>query len=207
MYAITVSVHYSDLLDIILPQNHHRFQKWYIVTEENDTATLDILQKYNFENVETLFFDFRQNAVFNKGGGVRLAQTKIPEGEMVLLLDSDIFIPTDLVLDHSCFENDTLYSVERRDYHTYSNWKNGKHDQVYPKPFMGFFQLYQHDSRKYMYLNSQSCRECDHEFYTRFSKRVLLDGFLQHLGKDNVHHFGRKSLDDDFIQEKTPLEF
>jgi hypothetical protein len=199
--CITVSVNYYNLLDIILPNNYKFFKKWYIVTDKNDNKTIEVINKYNFENVEILFFDFKKNSTFNKGGGINYALNMINENEDVLLLDSDIFI-TDYFMNfiNYKYEYDTLYSFTRYDYYTYSNFKNEIHNSIYPINFMGFFQLFK-NNKKYNYENSMNCRDCDFIFHNKFPNKILLEGnVVKHLGKDNVNHFGRKNHND-FIMD------
>jgi hypothetical protein len=195
--GITVSVNYDNLLDIILPQNYKFFKKWYIVTEKNDYKTIDVINKYAFETVEILYFDFKLNSAFNKGGGINYALDRIDEGETVLLLDSDIFIDN-YFTNYMNFDYnyDTLYSFTRYDYYSYDNFKKDIHDNVYSINFMGFFQLFK-NNKKYAYQDSENCRECDYVFFTKFPTNILFEGkVVKHLGKDNVNHFGRKNLDD-----------
>lgn len=199
MIAITVSVDYSNLLDIILPQNYKFFDKWYIVTEETDQKTLDVIRKYGYENVEVLFFDFRKESTFNKGGGIQFALDKIEKDKTVLLLDSDIYID-DIFSRYLDFpiEDDVLYSFTRYDYYTYDHFKRDIVDNVYQINFMGFFQLFKH-TKKYRYQNSDNCRVCDSEFSLQFNnrnKKLFTGKVIKHLGRDNVNHFGRKNLDD-----------
>ena len=204
-YGVTVSVHYSDLLEIVLPQNAKFFKKWYIVTQETDTETLEVIRKFSFENVEVLFFDFTKEAVFNKGGGVNMALQQIPSDERVLLLDSDIYIDDSFLnFNKVDLERDTLYSFVRYDYYTYQHFIEDKEDHIYPLNFMGFFQLFVND-KKYYYQDSNNCRECDSSFRHLFSSFILIDGkIVKHLGRDNVNHFGRTNRED-FIFDKDPL--
>lgn len=193
--CITVSVNYHDILDIILPQNAKFFKTWYIVTQETDTKTLEVITKHNYDNVKVLYFDFYKNAVFNKGGGIKYAQTFIKHGEKVLIMDSDIYLPDTFngVVNYPIKEN-ILYSCKRYDYHTYENFMNNIHDHIYHYDYMGFFQLYIYDS-KYQYADSDSCRTCDANFTDIFPIKVLFGGiFIKHLGKDNQNHFGRTTI-------------
>jgi hypothetical protein len=49
MIPITVSTNYDDLLNIIIPQNYKFFEKWYIITDENDkNLTLEIFLKDSY---------------------------------------------------------------------------------------------------------------------------------------------------------------
>ena len=47
MIGITVSTKYEDILEIIIPLNYKFFDKWYIITDINDTKTIDVLKKWN----------------------------------------------------------------------------------------------------------------------------------------------------------------
>jgi len=196
--GITISVNYDNIIDIILPQNYKFFKKWYIVTEENDYKTIEVINKYAFENIEILYFDFKKNSTFNKGGGINYALNIIGNDENIILLDSDIFID-DYFLNYMNydFKYDTLYSFKRYDYYSYNNFKNDIVDNVYSIDFMGFFQLFK-NNKKYTYQNSENCRVCDYNFYSQFPNKQLLEGskVIKHLGKDNVNHFCRKNLDD-----------
>ena len=198
MNCITVSVNYDNLLDIILPQNARFFKKWYIVTHKDDQKTIDVINKWGMSNVEILYFDFYDGAVFNKGGGIRYAQSRIRNGEKVLILDSDIFIPDGFAkyLDME-LESRTLYSLERYDYYTYKDFAENIGGKRYDSTFMGFFQLYKHESH-HLYNHSDSCRVCDANFADFFPVKKMLDEttIIKHLGRDNVNHFGRKSTDD-----------
>jgi hypothetical protein len=115
----------------------------------------------------------------------------IGDNEIVLLLDSDIFISDDFInFINLPLQDDTLYSFKRYDYYTYNNFVQDKYDNIYSIDFMGFFQLYKHNN-KYYYRDSKNCRECDANFAKLFKKKILLNGnIIKHLGKDNVNHFG-----------------
>jgi hypothetical protein len=121
----------------------------------------------------------------------------IPQGENVLLLDSDIFIPDSFEkYIHYELQYDVLYGCDRYDYYSYSNFINDNYDNKYSLNFMGFFQLFKNNKR-YAYEDSENCRQCDWDFCYKFPERILLEGIaLKHLGRDNVNHFGRKNLDD-----------
>jgi hypothetical protein len=195
--CITVSTKYDNILNIILPQNYKFFKKWYIITDENDRATIDVIKKYNFNNVEIVYFDFYKNATFNKGGAIRYVQEMIDMDEMVLLLDSDIFIPDKFIcLEGYKFKYDTIYSFIRYDYYTYQNFIEDKHDDIYDLLFMGFFQLYKNDKTHY-YKDSENCKDCDYDFQRHFiDKKIFTDMVVKHLGKPDVNHYGRDKLDD-----------
>jgi hypothetical protein len=200
--CITVSTNYSDLLDIILPQNYKFFKKWYIITYEKDIDTINIINKYNFDNIEILYFDFYNNCNFNKGGAIRMAQQIIynnyNSNDNILILDSDIYLPSDFneLLKNITINNDILYgTVKRLDYSTlidfnynikYNEYKGGD-------MFYGFFQLYKLNSN-YLYDNSFNAGVCDHNFKLLFKTHSHIPNLIvKHLGKPNINWDGRKS--------------
>ena len=111
--AITTSTRFDDLLAICLPHNYLFFKKWYIVTHEKDTKTINVVNTFkathdNRECIELLFFDFfAGKRAFNKGGAIRYAQMIINERFQdypILLIDSDIVLPDNFL--------DTMRSIQ-----------------------------------------------------------------------------------------------
>jgi len=182
MIAISVSTNYDDLLNIILPQNYKFFDKWYIIT-------IDVINKYKFPNVETIYYDFYNNKIFNKGGSIRYCQELISstnyEGN-ILLLDSDIYLP-DNFIDIKPY---TLYGTnDRYDYYSYNHFKNNVIDSIYPyaKSFQGYFQLYHHNEL-ILYDHSMNCSECDLYFHRFFHQKIVVSTLnVSHLEKSGIH--------------------
>jgi len=56
IYAITVSKNYSKLLTILLSKNTRYFKKWFIVTQEDDTETINVIKKFNDPKIELVFY-------------------------------------------------------------------------------------------------------------------------------------------------------
>lgn len=54
--AITVSKNYSDLLELCIKHNHQIFDKWYIATQEDDTATIELVKDLNLPNVKLFYY-------------------------------------------------------------------------------------------------------------------------------------------------------
>jgi len=195
MIAITVSTNYDDILDIIIPQNYKFFEKWYIITDKNDTNTINVINKHNCSNIFILFYNFHENnKCFNKGGAIRYCQREIIgnlgyNGD-VLILDSDIWLPDNFIeiVNDTSIHDDTIYgSNTRHDFHSYENFKNNVVDFDYTGKLHGFFQLYKYDKNK-LYNESNNCSECDLFFLNRFSKKVILSNLnVCHLGKNGVN--------------------
>jgi len=203
--CITVSTNYSDLLDIIIPQNHKFFKKWYVITSENDIDTIDCIKKHNCSNIEMMYFDFKSNNnIFNKGGAIRYCQNIVSLLDykgLVLLLDSDIYLPDNFmeIINGVNIADNTLYGTNKRyDYHSYLNFINNKIDFDYPwsKEFQGYFQLYIHNE-KLLYDESYNCSECDLKFQKYFSSKIIIPNLnVSHLGKPTINWNGRTSHND-----------
>ena len=216
--AITVSTKYDDLLEIIMPQNHVFFDKWYIITDKKDVKTIELVNKFNYDNVILEYFDFFANAKFNKGGAIKYCQKLISKLDYkfnVLLLDSDIFLPDnfDKIINNILIEPNVLYGVHARfDYHSFENFLNNiydldytnKHNQTKFRNFVGYFQLYKYDPT-FLYSNSINCASCDVIFFKYFKqKKIIKNLYVKHLGKEGVNWNGRSDTNS-FYKNKNKI--
>jgi hypothetical protein len=196
MIAITVSTNYHDILNITLQQNYKFFEKWYIITDIEDNETINVIKKYNYTNVEIIFFNFyERNCKFNKGGAIRFCQEKIIPSSyigLMLLLDSDIYLPDNFneIINSMIFQDNTIYGTyKREDFFSYNNFKNGIVDCHYPwsNDFQGYFQLYKFDKIK-LYNKSFNCSECDLQFLKHFQNKIIIPNLVVfHLGKSGIN--------------------
>lgn len=200
LICITVSTNYEDFLAVTLPQNYTFFTKWYIVTAESDTKTIELITNTKYASVVVpLFFDFHKGgAQFDKGGALLYGQTKAQEDGYInnctLILDSDIFLPDNFLecISNVSFQEETLYGiVERRDYMCYNDFVRNQNYSIHShsKHFQGCFQLYTSNTKKYQ--PSIHCGNCDYVFRDLFQTRIHLDIIVQHLGTDLTNWSGR----------------
>lgn len=221
LICITISTKYDDILELIIEQNIQFFTKWYIVTDMNDSKTINVIKKHqtNHDNIEILYYDFWKNkAKFNKGGAVKYVQEIVYEKYkdkdiFVLLLDSDIYIPNNfkdiyqnMIKIPSNLGENILYGPEHRyDYSKYSDFRRGENYQIYylDQKHMGFFQLYyvkKESNYKYLYENSVNCASCDSIFRNRFGNRIIIKNLVvSHLGIPKINWNTRKNTDDFLI--------
>jgi len=160
-----------------MPQNHKFFKTWYIITDPNDSKTIETINSFNYENVKTIFYDFYKNGkIFNKGGAIKHVQQMIPENTLVLILDSDIYLPDDFKKHVSDIKVDKFYSSsERSIYYTYKSFLSDKHDKIEHNNYYGYFQLYTQNKDRF-YTESVDASKCDETFRDLFkSKEVLKD--------------------------------
>jgi hypothetical protein len=207
MIVISVSTNYDDLLNIVIPQNSKFFDKWYIITSEDDEKTIQVIHKYNHPNIEIVYFDFyADNKSFNKGGAIGYVQSNVIPNNYagdVLLLDSDIYLPdnfTELVNNIETKEN-ILYGTNKRyDYYSHDHFVNNIVDYDYPgsRCFFGYFQLYKYN-KDFLYRDSWNCAGCDLEFMHFFSSKITIPNMnVSHLGKGGVH-WNKRTNHDDFV--------
>jgi hypothetical protein len=208
MIAITVSTNYDDILKIIIPQNYTFFEKWYIITDENDKNTIKVIEDYGYDNIHIIYYDFyANNKTFNKGGAIRYCQediiSKLNYDGNLVILDSDIFLPTNFneIISNITIETDTLYGTNKRlDYYSYDNFKNDiiDHDYPYSKEFQGYFQLYKYDQNK-LYIESYNCAGCDMSFKDNFTRKITIAELnVSHLGRSCVN-WNKRNDRTDFI--------
>ena len=99
LIGICVSYQYIDTLKFMLPINYNHFEKIYLVTQKNDIETINFCKNYN--NVEVLFFDFKNNGkIFDKFGALNFIQKLVYEkypNHWYLNIDSDIILPNNFI--------------------------------------------------------------------------------------------------------------
>ena len=203
--AITISTNYSDLLDIVLPQNHKFFYKWLIVTDEKDIDTINIIKKYNFSNVIIIFFNLYSDGLnFNQGGGIRLCQKILNKSNyngIVLNIDSDIYLPDNFnnLINNIDIQPDTIYGTENRnDFFSLEHLTNNIVDSEFKnaQEFQGYFQLYIYNP-KITANNNINCSQWDSDFKDNFQNKIIIKNLcVSHLGLSGIHWNGRKDKTD-----------
>ena len=56
IYAITISKNYSKILKLCIEKNLKHFKKWFIVTQEDDTDTINLLNNIDDPRIELIFY-------------------------------------------------------------------------------------------------------------------------------------------------------
>lgn len=219
LIAVTVSVNFSDILEITMKQNLKFFDNWYIITQEDDIKTINLIK--NIDKITILYYNFQNSnikdniSIFNKGGAINYAQSLIYKEYnrcKILILDSDVYLPYNFskIMEREEFQINTLYRcLIRLDYFKLTNFYN----KINPKYFKhseescGYFQLYYIDQKLvnnilYYYGQSYDCSKCDEEFKILFNKDKTLEIIIYHLGKAFIHWQGRKDISDFKIDTK-----
>jgi len=187
--GLCISYNYSDTLNFMLRANSKHFNKLYIVTQKDDTATVELCKKY--KNVEILFFNFSTNGKkFDKYGGMKHAQRiiyeKYPIGYWYVNIDSDIILPNNIIdiLKKHKLDKKNIYGITRKEVLKSSQLKNKNKlndiDLQY-KNILGYFQLY---NRKVLQnSNFKNAADGDFNFCYNFKKKIRLHNLkCLHLG-------------------------
>ena len=82
IYGITVSKNYSDFLYFSIKKNHTLFRKWYIVTQEDDEDTIALINNFNLDNIELVFYPL-------------VPDLCLPEHQQMPFIGDDAFLTND----------------------------------------------------------------------------------------------------------------
>jgi hypothetical protein len=153
----------SRLTSSVFPFYLH-FEKIYLITQEDDIQTINFCK--NFDNVNILFFDFKNNGKkFDKFGALNYAQqiayTDYPDS-WYLIIDSDIILPNNFIdilikenLNSKCIYGAMRYNIlktsdllnkdailNKNDYTKECVLNNILHWKNKPPSILGCFQLF-----------------------------------------------------------------
>ena len=166
LVGICISYNYFDTLKFMLPANYLHFDVLYIITQEDDTDTIELCK--NYSNVVVLFYTFKHgNKIFDKYGALNYAQKIVYEthpDRWYLIIDSDILLPTNFIhvlrnekLNPNCIYGATRNNISttkdllnkndiiRNHIHWRCNnilWKKIFQNKDTPPSILGCFQLY-----------------------------------------------------------------
>ena len=208
LIGICVSYNYYDTIQFVLPVNYLHFDKIYLITQSDDTNTIELAQQ--FENVEILYYDFKNNnKKFDKFGALNYAQrivyTNHPDS-WYLIFDSDIILPNNFidVLIEENLNSECIYGAIRINVLKTSELLNKNeiinkkficnnilHMKNTPPSILGCFQLYK--KKAYHRNNLINAAWGDYCFgYDNFNMFCNLENIAYyHLGETGVNWDGK----------------
>jgi hypothetical protein len=203
--GLCISYNYYDTLKFMLPANHMHFDKLYIVTQKDDTATVKLCKKY--KNVKILYYNFSNNGKkFDKYGAMKYAQRIIYKNHpdhWYANIDSDIVLPNNFksILKKTKLDKNNIYGITRKEVLKSSELvdKNKLTDIDYgDKRVIGFFQLYKKKALQHSKYNNAA--DGDVKFGYNFKKKIKLHHLKSlHLGPKFVNWNGKVA---GFIDDK-----
>ncbi len=109
--ALTVCVGYSDYLRHTLPTNKSIFDRFVVVTSQNDRATQNLCRYYNVDCVVN--YDWGEK--FNKGKGINKGLLHLNFKNWVVHIDADIVLPptSRYVLEQLSLNEQFIYGIDR----------------------------------------------------------------------------------------------
>jgi len=161
LIGLCVSYNYYDTIKFVLPVNYVHFDKIYLITQSDDFETIQFSRHFN--NIEILFFNFKNNnKSFDKFGALNYTQKIVYErhpDSWYLIFDSDIILPTNFIdiltkegLDSECIYGAIRKNVLKTSYllnkekllneEQHFMFNNILHCECTPPSILGCFQLY-----------------------------------------------------------------
>lgn len=203
--ALTVCVNYSDLLRISILNK--RLFDILVVTSLEDTATQEFCKQTETQYI--IADPKHNNAIFNKGKLINTAIQALDHKDWILIFDSDILIPPNVVNQLNNLDPECIYGMKRKMVYTPLDL------ELYARGDRSRLQTWEDD---YMFENgTEKLPGCFHLFHTKhnrlypegfrhagfsdsaFSKlwpqpnRRILDGYCLHFGKPVRNWYGRRS--------------
>lgn len=112
--CICVSTNHDDFLDVVIPFNKQFFDEYYIITKETDTATIKVCEKYGLKPYFSNLFH-KNGAKFNRGAIYNEYFQKLKHKEWIILLDSDIILPSEFKIFVPFMNVECFYGWRRLD--------------------------------------------------------------------------------------------
>tara|TARA_Y100000816_G_scaffold207340_1_gene153230 strand:- start:9604 stop:10494 length:891 start_codon:yes stop_codon:yes gene_type:complete len=209
LIGMCVSTNYMDTLKYCLPMNYIHFEKIYIVTDKNDSDTINFCKKFN--NVKIYYYNFKKdNKDFDKYGGLDYIQKEVYKNHpnsWYLIFDSDIILPNNFVnlIEKINLKDDCIYGALRANINKSSELFDTKKIienigleicNTFEDRILGCFQLYK---KKVFHLEFESYNDCswgDFRFCKNFKKVCNTKTIMiMHLGKSGEDNWKGKSID------------
>jgi vacuolar-type H+-ATPase subunit F/Vma7 len=207
--GITVCVNYSDILAITLPHNLKHFDRIVVITDSQDTKTMDLCNKY--PNVELYITDsfYDNGAKFNKGKAMEEGLDYMGREGWICIFDADILMPNNM--DLSIVKEGNLYGPRRRIVEDIQGITLDRINidwtayPVYPESeFAGYFQLFNgndivlKDKKPWYSVDWSHAGGCDSDFQSKWDNnhKIRLDNSCDvlHLGSAGLNWNGRATL-------------
>jgi hypothetical protein len=212
LVGIVVSYNYFDSLKFMLPVNYLHFDKIYLITQEDDTITIDFCKQ--FANVEVRFYNFKNNGrKFDKYGALNYAQkiayVNHPDS-WYMNIDSDIILPNNFIdilskedlnesciygaIRSNCLKTSQLLQkqmiVDMKENKTFV-FNNILHWTKHPPSILGCFQLYK--KKCYHRTNIANASYGDYFFgHDNFNLFCNLGNIIYfHLGESGKNWVGK----------------
>ena len=112
--AVTVCVNYSQFLEIAISNKKH-FDKWFIVTTKEDSATIELCKKNNLECVLTERLH-ENGDPFNKGKAINDGLIAMTKKDWIIHIDADTILPDNFreIFLYNNLINKNIYTCKYR---------------------------------------------------------------------------------------------
>lgn len=122
--AVTVCIGYADFLAETVGYNEGLFDRWVIVTSEDDHETREVCRRHSLHCI-TSSDHTRQGHTFNKGRLVERGLQHLSAGGWRMHLDADIVIPQRMrrVLESADLDERKIYGCDRVMVRNWDQWQ------------------------------------------------------------------------------------
>lgn len=219
--GITVSVNYSDYLDVSLTYAKPHFDRIIVVTHAKDKKTIRVCKKHKVKFVTSERF-YLYGSSFNKGGAINDGLSALERRGWIIHFDSDVIFPPNMrkILEGMKKDLDVIYGCDRTDVKNQkefekalrkdfgkTNWTG--QSLVGRAPYAGYFQMFSakapclnQKSRKYVefwYPDWPTAYFSDTLFCLKWPKQGSISKLrVIHLGVQMVNWEGRKTKLNEF---------
>lgn len=212
--ALTVSVNYADYLECIAANRRH-FDRWLVVTDENDTATQEVCRRHG---MEILFSKrlYEDGAAFHKAAALNEGLDALDQDAWVAVMDSDILLPHDFRqrLDAQTLDDAGLYGLSGRrvcttlvEFRALAVCEPWADNLIYTTFVIGYFNLFHlaQKQNRYPEHTSDDASSYDVHFSESFpaAQRHYLPIVCLHAGDTSQNWRGRTS--DPFFENGDQL--
>lgn len=208
MNGITISVDYSDILEITLKRNIKHFKKFVVVTSHADFATVEVCSRVpGVVCYQTSAF-YSDGAIFRKWLALEEGLDVLGRSEWISVIDADIVLPNEIDFSGATLGN--LYTPRRRMLTDITKWRehvDGERDwSDLPlkrnEEFAGYFQLFHasdpvlHGKKHWYGIDWVHAGGGDSEMAAHWPlrNRVRPPFEVLHLGEDGKNWCGRATM-------------
>ncbi len=121
--AVTICINYGDFLEVTARYNRGLFERWIIVTTEEDERTREVCRRFGLETLLTE--DDKRDGDFSKGRLIDRALHILSRSAWRLHMDADIIQPSNFraLLDAAHLDPTCIYGWDRIMCRTPAQWK------------------------------------------------------------------------------------
>lgn len=164
--CVCVSTNHEDFLENVIPLNKNHFDEYHIVTKKEDYKTIDVANRHGVNLIFSELFT-KNNKKFNRGAVYNEVFKKLKYNDWVVLLDSDIVLPSNFRAWFQYFNEECFFGARRIDVPTKKLFleiiesKKVPNDSIVFRGYgYGYLQIFNAQSEVFKSLGESPYSEC-----------------------------------------------